>query len=233
MHFWRLFTKYVDFLERRGVAGYHQCTKHLFAIYQAAQSALDAQALPMGVAVEGIAIAVFPNEEQQLELKAIVGEFRKHARTWNRMGDEQIQKMFGNRLEGFLGKVHVPGVKDTLHRLVVENVISREMLDAWTRLRNITAHGAAWESDTIQVVVTTILRVAVLIHRLIFKAIGYEGLFTDHCSEYALHYFRGRPATHDEKEIAAYFEWENDKVKEADDLFYWLQGEQKLRDELI
>jgi len=105
---------------------------------------------------------------------------------------------------------------------------------AWSLLRNKTAHANTKAAGSTQDLVKLCDVVTVLLYHLIFKAIGYEGHYTDY-SEYGYppRRYRGRPVTEDEIAVAAYFLWKADGEKHGNDLAHWFKGRAMLESGLI
>lgn len=83
------------------------------------------------------------------------------------------------RLSGSVKQMGKIRAKDKLHKLIEQGIISKEQYDAWNEVRNKEAH-ADRLYNVLQQRLWFFDKILVLFYRLIFNAIGYEGLYTDY-----------------------------------------------------
>jgi hypothetical protein len=69
---------------------------------------------------------------------------------------------------------------DMLHDMAAAGMIREEFIPQWKKLRNISAHGAVAKTPRIEDILRSRDAALVLMHQIIFTAIGYRGFFTDY-----------------------------------------------------
>jgi hypothetical protein len=220
---WQLFSRYLAFVCSHEGDSLHGCSRLLYAVYQAQQGTIHAKALALGVAVEGLCKELFPQTtEQSDQLRRWVGGLRKHCELWEGFRDAETKKALFDRLGGLLGQLTSTRPKDTLMRLQSERVVYDRHVRAWGTLRNRAAHANMNAADSLQELVDLCDAVTVLLYHLVFKAIGYEGAYTD-WSEYGhpAKWFRGRPPTEEEIAVAAYFLYLKEPDRHGNDWHHW------------
>jgi hypothetical protein len=220
---WRLFSLYLSFISSHKGGTLHPCSRVLFPVYQAHQGTVESQALALGVAVEGICKELFPETVSQAqELRVWAKSLREHCEVWKGFQDPLVRTALYDRISGLLGQLNSVRAKDTLMRLVSDGVAYERHVKAWGKLRNQAAHANIHASGTLQELVDLCAGVTMLLYHLIFKAIGYEGAYTDH-SEYGYprRWFRGRRPTAEEIAVAAYFLYLKEPDRYGNDLHHW------------
>lgn len=177
---WRLFVAYLRFILTTDGGNLHPCTMELFRVYQARQGTIEAQALALGVSVEGLCKCLFPrSNESETKLKGWVKELRQHCQSWCGFSDPAAHSALSGRLSGLIGTLLNVRAKDTLMELVEQKAVAKKLVDAWTQLRNLAAH-ASLRADSMQELIDLCATNAVLVYHLIFKAIGYTGKYSDY-----------------------------------------------------
>ena len=172
---WRLFSLYLCFISSHHGGTLHPCSRLLFPVYQARQGTIEAQALALGVAVEGLCKELYPEtSEQTQQLKGWVKSLRKYCEQWDGFQDPNIKKALFDRLGGLIGQLNSIRAKDTLLRLAAEGALQERHVKAWGTLRNQAAHASIQAGGSLQELVDLCEAVTVLMYHLIFKAIGYE-----------------------------------------------------------
>ena len=146
---------------------------------RADQDDVENVALIVSVGIEGVVKANFQSEldvDQELikhiaTSKSIIKSIDIH---------ERIRVILLNSL-GNAGRVRM---KDVLNKLVDQGAITNEHVDAWTYLRNSTAHGTVPRPGDIslQSHLDKFRCCLDLFYRLTFLAVGYRGLFRDRSS---------------------------------------------------
>jgi hypothetical protein len=220
---WRVFSLYLSFVSSHHGGTLHHCSGLLFPVYQARQGTIEAQALALGVAVEGLCKELFPEtSEQARQLREWVKSLRKHCEQWDGFQDQGIRKALFDRVGGLLGQLNNIRAKDTLMRLAAEGALQERHVKAWGTLRNQAAHASIQAGGPLQELVDLCEAVTVLMYHLVFKAIGYEGAFSD-WSEYGypVRWFRGRRPTEEEIAVAAYFLYLKEPDRHGNDLQHW------------
>jgi hypothetical protein len=221
---WRLFDKYLALVCKHTDNGFHPCSRHVFAVLEASAGAISARGLALGVAVEGLTKDLFPDAAALPEtLKPVVKRLRKHFRAWEEFKNDDTKAALSERVEAMLGRILDVSAKSRLYALAKDKAVYKTHIKAWNDLRHASAHGVTPGSDDIQAFVDLCDCVQVLMYHLIFKAVGYEGSYRD----YSVHgwpkkYYRGRPATEEEKAVAAYYL--SLKNMHQDDVARWYAG---------
>src|SRR5262249_42590215 len=107
---WLLFTKYLAFVLPHGKETVHPCTFHLPSVMKASGISIEAEALALGVAVEGLTKCLFPDLGQPSDaLKKAVDAIGKHALKWEGfVGPPEVVKL-RERLSGHLGNLKKQG----------------------------------------------------------------------------------------------------------------------------
>jgi hypothetical protein len=228
---WDLFAKYLAFIYPHQGGGLHPCSGQLFAVYQAKQGTIESQALALGVAVEGLCRVLFPDYfAAPANLKKWVKSLRAHCESWDGFDDPTIRQLLFNRLIGFLGALKSSREKDTLVQLVAEGSLYVRHVKAWGELRHPAAHGATQGARPMQELVDLCHSVTVLIYHIIFKAIGYTGIYTDYSVYgFPLRRYRGRWPTAEEIAVAAYFLYIKEPEQHGKDVDHWLVAEAMLK----
>ncbi|HEV7509118.1 MAG TPA: hypothetical protein VGS07_29855 [Thermoanaerobaculia bacterium] len=173
---WRLFECFFHFIEPHEPhvgAVRPPLSRILRYIVQMNHSTIDAQALALGVAVEGLLKEVYPNiappaEEFLREIESARALIEKAA----------LSQSTTSRIIGALGAMKESRAKDRLLALVNAKVITRAQYDAWNRLRNTSAHAEVHELNN--EFLSLCWRVLVLAYCLMFNVIGYKGYYTDY-----------------------------------------------------
>lgn len=118
-------------------------------------------------------------------------------------------------------------------QLVAERVIFLRHVKAWGTLRNQVAHANVQATGSLQQLVDLCEAVTMLLYHLIFKAVGYEGVYTDR-SEYGYptRWYRGRTLTHVEISVAAYYLYLKQPDLQGHDLHHWFTALESLENGL-
>jgi hypothetical protein len=229
-HVWVLFEKYLAFICENPGFRFHPCSRHLFAVLEASAGAFSARGLALGVAVEGVVKGLFPKAGALSEdLKPKVKELRKHFEKWEGFKDDETKALLLKRVQDMLGRILDVSTKSKLYALVNEKVISEPLVRAWGELRNTSAHGVTPGDQDIQTLVNLCNKVTVLLYHLLFRAIGFEGVYIDYSTYgWPLKRYRGRPVTDEEIAVAAFFLWEKGGREQGNDLPNWFKAKDML-----
>lgn len=170
---WRLFDCFFRFIEPHVGTTRPPLSRILQYIVQMNHSTIDAQALGLGVAVEGLLKEVYPNIAPPTEGFLCELESAKVL-----IESAMLSQSTSSRIIGSLGAMKESRAKDRLLALVDAKVITRAQYDAWNRLRNSSAHAEVHELSN--EFLSLCWSVLVLAYCLMFNAIGYEGHYTDY-----------------------------------------------------
>jgi len=151
---------------------------------QAQQGTINAKALALAVAVEGICNSLFrPSSDDEAKVKSWVASLQKHCADWVQFKEPETHAALFNRVHGLLGSMTRTRPIDILMQLVAEDVIPERLAKAWKKLRDPSAHANEEVAGSTQELVDLCGAATVLLYLLVFKKIGYKGPYTDY-SEY-------------------------------------------------
>jgi hypothetical protein len=170
---WRLYERFFRYSAEKGGKARSHLSTTLQYIFNLFGSPLDALALALGVAVEGLLRTEFagiskPSDYQLAELKTAEKILQ----------DSELSRSTVDRILGSLANMRSSSAKDRLFALTQQGVISPAQLSAWKKLRNSTAHAERHDFDDAFLILCH--KVLVLLYCLAFQVIGYEGPFTDY-----------------------------------------------------
>ena len=184
---WLLFARYLGYVSREAQQEYwHPCSNHLNNACEASANALDAWAIGLSVAVEGLANLIpkelDPKTREKLEaLKAfIVAQVTKSS----------DHEAFAPRIQGLVNGLTQLRAIDRMKQLVAIGCTKPEFVDAWQKLRNRGVHptkraGGDLSPDDYQRLIDEVHQVVELMYHIVFSLIDYKGPYT----EYSVHGF--------------------------------------------
>jgi hypothetical protein len=178
---WRLFELYLTYVIRETPHPYWNIVSyHLHNACEASANSVDAWAIGLSVAVEGICnlIPMELVEDKRRELDGL----RKFINA--QVEAHQDYKALLRRVEGMTQGLLTMRAIDKLRRLVDEGKVIPDYVTAWQALRNKQLHPLPPDLTdeanlNYQPVFDQINRVCVLLYHLVFYLIGYEGTYTD------------------------------------------------------
>jgi hypothetical protein len=178
---WRLFALYLDYVVRSTSGPYWgHCTYHLHNACEASANSIDAWAVGVSVAVEGIASLI------QTSLDATRSEkltaFQQSLRTF--VADHEEFSEFAPRMNGLIGMLGTERVQDKLVRLATSGHVNPTYIKSWSKLRNRHVHPKLADLTKMaigdmQELLDLIRQVEVLMWQLTFYIVGYAGKFSD------------------------------------------------------
>ena len=170
---WKLFDKYLTLVCSHTDDDFHPCSRHLFAVLQGSTGGMSAWGLTLGVAVEGIAKAMFPVAGSPMAgMREVVAPLKTYCLEWGGFPAGEVGDSIQKRLPGMIDQLLSSSAKDRLHELAKSKAIDESHIKSWSKLRNATAHGVTPGSDDVQKVLDLCYQVTVLMYHLIFKAVG-------------------------------------------------------------
>jgi hypothetical protein len=181
-HAARMFVLYLDFLLANTPHPYwNHVTYYVHNATEASANSIDAWALSLSVAVEGL--CNFMPFEISKEEKAKVSTFRRWILAQVKGHDQYVG--YAQRVEGLLSMMGKPTVKQRLEHLAASGHIDVAFGKAWNDLRNSRAHPKVEDlnnlsSDHNQKVFDLIGQVTSLMYQIVFHLIGYEGPYMDY-----------------------------------------------------
>lgn len=173
--FWRLFDRYLTHICKHQTDHWHPLSSHVIAVIRATEGSLDAQALTLGIAVEGVLKCAYPaigqpSAEDIAQANAALALIKNSA----------LKDKFKDRMKGLISATKSARPKDKLHALATYDVVRQELIPTWKRLRDSYAHADLSDPNGVAERYRDCLIVRTLLHELIFGAIGYEGEYTDY-----------------------------------------------------
>ncbi|QJW78723.1 hypothetical protein [Burkholderia glumae] len=175
--YWRLFSAYFQYtLECSDPTSFHPLSARLFHVISSGTRQLDLLGLLISVAVEGVLNVAYkelakPTDNfcQSLDkVSKVIGRLR--------CADSTLAK----RLHGVIPPMKSARPKDKFKMLVEHGVVTGEMVKAWEKLRNTTAHASIRVDPTVsQTLLNQCHTVYTMLNRLIFQTIGYSGRYQD------------------------------------------------------
>lgn len=184
--FWRLFSNYLGFSAQHApMRGWHPCFIHIHNAIEASANSLDAWAIGLGVAVEGLARMVQIEDDPVHKknckiLGARVKAFLQEM-SW-------LDQSIGKRALGSLSRLNEPRVKERLEALIASKIVNGELLKAWQRCRHPSAHGAvidieSAQAEEIQRMWHDLDCVTTLMYEITFHLVGYTESYTDYSAD--------------------------------------------------
>jgi hypothetical protein len=179
-----LFACYLDLTVREAEAGLvHRCSALLHSIRQSQQGSIEAEAVSLCVAAEGISrlLPEFSKPEVSADLRKARGVLLEA------LGSGDFEKSTKDRVKGLLSKFSEPRAKDVMLKLVSSGRVVREDVIAWESLRHSSVHSTkrrvpAGTPDDTELVVENMYKTLRLIYGMIFGLIGYAGPCIDYGS---------------------------------------------------
>ena len=203
-NFWHLFDLYLRYILRRSEPGWHTCSVHLHAACEASANSIEAYALGLAVAVEGITNALFPHcakiDKDHSDSVEAMFEYVEllFARIAVSFSGDYLEKLKGlhERIAGFRGQLLEVRAVDRMHQLARKGMLDKHHITAWKKLRNTSAHAGTPGAPVNQKLVDNIHSTIMLMYMLVFGAIEYKGRYID----YSTHGFP--PRAYPSREIA-------------------------------
>jgi hypothetical protein len=154
---------------------YHPLSDLVHAVLEASKASIDAEALELSVAVEGILKQEFP------DLARPTAEMEEELdRARDLIAQSDLSPDVKMRIDGAVQAMKQPRAKDKLRELVNLGVVTREQVKAWERLRHPSSHAVRAHERELQDVVDLCGQVLVLFYHLVFWRIGYRAHYTDY-----------------------------------------------------
>ena len=179
---WRLCANYLEYIVPFQNRRWHPISEHIYGVIEASKGSLDAKALNLGVAVEGVAMFAFEHLAcASASLKAEFPDLLKHVSSWEgfRRDDSEASSLL-RRVNGLLGALLRPSVNEIFKILLAQGSISKDEVVAWKQLRHPRAHGKLSDSAELEGSLWAAGKVTVLLYKLIFTAVGYSGPYIDY-----------------------------------------------------
>jgi hypothetical protein len=180
---WRLFGKYLEYvLATVPTSSWNRCSYYLYNACEASTGSVDAWAIGVSVAVEGIANLI--KGEVPAEEKTKLADLMKLVLA--HISAQPCLAGFADRVKGLLGTMQNMRPQDRLWPPIEQGYVNQEYLRAWSKLRNKHVHpgelglGDTTITDYHQKLLGLINKTTVLMYWIIFYLIGYKGKFIDY-----------------------------------------------------
>ena len=194
---WQLFDLYLRYILQRSEPGWHPCSVHLHAACEASANSIEAYALGLAVAVEGITSALFPKcARYGRDYKSLVNNLCTYVSQWGLNASDAVVARVRDRIQGFRGQLLQVRAVDKMYQLAREGVLDERHIAAWKTLRNTSAHAGVPGTPINQELIDNVSSATVLMYHLVFHAIGYNGRYID----YSTHGYP--PRSYPSREIA-------------------------------
>ena len=175
---WLLLEKYLEHIcDFKGKDRFkmHPLSAWLHYVRNTSTGSIFAKGLGLGIAVEGILKCEYSKigRSSPEDVKAVEAMI-DHVNSFS--GDGNVLA----RTLGALREMQSIRATDKLIALQAEGIIRAADVQAWKAIRNSAAHARPPEREEFQKWIDNCYKTEVLINHLIFRAIGYEGKFTDY-----------------------------------------------------
>ncbi len=174
---WVLFDKYLNHFINYEEERWHPTYGIIHSVIQSSSTSVEAQALTVAVAVEGLLKREF--SDIVFSDKATKDQIAVARKLIPDLGIDNIK----DRLLGALNGMSNVSATEQLYELKNRCLIEEKLIKRWKKLRNTFVHGHELDYQDIQKYLDLHKSVLVLFYHLIFLAVGYTGNFTDY-SEY-------------------------------------------------
>jgi hypothetical protein len=178
---WLMFVKYFEHVCKDDALEPHPLSSAWYRVLAGEGASLETQALIYTVAVEELVkVLDFPPRDTNAVSKsqATLKEWIERTATFLKDAGMSTKLLgrFSGQLRNMLGRRAV----DMLHDMAAAGMIRKEFIPQWKKLRNISAHGAVAKTPRIEDILRSRDAALVLMHQIVFTAIGYRGFFTDY-----------------------------------------------------
>ncbi len=178
---WMMFDKYLRFILPFGGPDWHACSIYVHKAREASANSLDAHALGLTVAIEGLAKLLYPDlGKPRSNFKEAVRDLKAYCQRWPGMPDWDGNASLKDRTDRLLGNLCGVRASDRLYRLSENGTVQKTLVEAWKALRDPMAHAELPDAAEHQRFVDNLMSATVLLHQLIFSAIGYAGPYSDY-----------------------------------------------------
>ncbi|MEQ8249417.1 MAG: hypothetical protein RID42_17215 [Alphaproteobacteria bacterium] len=188
---WGLFGTYLDYVTREtNFANWNACTGYLHMAHEASANSLDAWAMGLGVAVEGLASLInFEQDAEESNKRAEEKARLKELQNFivDRVSNQDAFSEFTERVRGLVAGLTSVRAIDRMRWLSSLDKIDPSHIEAWRRLRNSSVHPKSRgevdiASVDFQKMIDEVHCVTVLLYHIVFHIIGYSGPYTDYAT---------------------------------------------------
>ena len=188
---WDLFGAYLVFVIRQTkFANWNSCTGYLHLAHEASANSLDAWAMGLGVAVEGLASLIdIEQDEAQKAKRKVEKERLKKLQDFivKQVSSRKRLKAFTERIQGLVAGLASVRAIDRMKWLADHGGADPAHVEAWRKLRNRGVHPATKgdvdvASLDFQKMIDELHGVTVLLYHIVFHVIGYRGPYSDYAT---------------------------------------------------
>ncbi|MBL0403786.1 hypothetical protein JKG68_07410 [Microvirga aerilata] len=179
-----LFERYLAYASSHDVRDtWHPCSAYLSDAYEASESSLEAWAVGLCVALEGVA-GLVPMPQSQ-ETAATIKQIQKVARRQLKL--RKVEQHLQDRVNGLLSQLSHTRVIDRLRPLIERGYLTDTHVRTWRNLRNSRVHTARigpndYSDEAIQKMIDSIYTVYSALYQITFFMVGYQGEYIDYGS---------------------------------------------------
>ena len=169
---WKIFDKYLRFVLPHYGPDWHPCSIRINDAREASVNAMDARALGITVAVEGLVNLAYSGVGRTSDAhKKAVEQLRKYVTEWPGFPDGEVGASLRARLPGLMGQLNNVGAGKRLEDLADTGVVERRLVHAWKKLRHPAAHSETPDPGKRQELADHVHAAGVLLNQLVFGAI--------------------------------------------------------------
>jgi len=172
---WTLFMKYLEFVLKHDQPKWHAVSENIHLAVIGNSASMESRLLGLSVALEGVATVGFPSiasADNRLDEQINAG--------LKLISESALDESFKSRLAGALGAMKIPRAKDKLRAFVGAGLIRRELMDAWSGMRNSAVHASGLDPAEIKTVHRNYQSALTLLNELVMLLIDYRGVYTDY-----------------------------------------------------
>jgi hypothetical protein len=177
---WQLFDCYLGYITKETKAAYwNPISNHVHNALEASSNSIDAWAIGLGVAVEGIA-NLLPYK-MPVDQKAKMKDLQKFIT--KQVAGSDTHKEYSGRVQGLVAGLTAVRAVDKMQWLVKQGGTLETHVQAWKDLRNRNVHPIGKidvASLDYQRLIDELHKVSVLLYHIVFHIIGYSGPYTDY-----------------------------------------------------
>lgn len=169
--FWILIQKFVEWCDSSNIAAQIPLFDELAGIRNGSMGSIATASLTLAVAIEALTTLLLGEINVTRTSTEDVDDLLTHLRQWP--GDNSIKE----RAASVVGSMKTTRAVDRLHAFAQNERLAPELVDAWKKLRDATAHGRT--PAAAQPLYDRFFSTAELLYRMLGSALGYDGAILD------------------------------------------------------
>lgn len=172
---WKLFDKFLSHNISATDSAWKSTYFHIHSIIEAGTASMEAEALTLGVAIEGILKTDFtelalPDNDFIEEIKLLIKILSK----------SDFSNNFKKRVPNKINSLRTPSAIDRLLELYKRGLIDKSLIEAWNKIRHSSVHADNPDYTDFQKFLNKRGSLIVLYYQLIFLSVGYTGEYCDY-----------------------------------------------------